>query len=1310
MRPPMPYFWRSRQRGAPVPLTRRRLTRRLGAGTVVVTVLGLVLSATVASAAPRSAQSPADGSRPDTATQVAAVQTQMANGNYSTSALPLTLVTGDTVHVALAEDGRPVVQRVEPAPRTTDRPVMFHTMIDRGQVYLVPDDAEGLLQADVLDRELFNLAKLAAHAAAGTTGEVPVIMRHSGPAPAPVEGATRKAHLDSIDATSMTIKGDGRWWEQVSQEPEEGVAAHATGPLAGVEKIWLNELLQVQLEESVPQVSAPVAWDLGYDGTGVTVAVLDTGVDADHPDLAGKIVEQVDFTDSPFGTADLQGHGTHVAATIAGTGAASGGLRPGVAPGAKLRMGKVCDETGSCPADAIIAGMEWAAESGTPIVNMSLGGPATNGTDPLSMALNQLSAEHGTLFVTSAGNAGPDPRTVGAPAVASYALAVAAVDKNNQMADFSARGPALNGLPKPDIAAPGVGIVAARASGTSLGAVVDEHYTALNGTSMAAPHVAGGAAIVLQKNPDLNGRELKARLMGTAQDLGHDVNAQGAGLLNVVQAMDPSILVQGDLSFGRYEYPHDGTLTRNLTLTNVTDEPITVALESTFTLGDDTPAPAGLLSLSTDEVTVPAGGSAGVDVRLHREVVGEEGPFGRYAGVLKAIDGEGVPRATVLVGAFLEPKRHRVTVETVLPEGAADVAYGLGVLSPMNDDDVHDPPQLVNGGPTLTFDLFAGAYAIVQGVLWRGGEGDWHQSALLDPEFEVDGPTTVRLDLRQARPLRVEFPERTELYYSDFTQVRISADGSWALGTQAFAYIAATTPTTWVLPTDPVTHGTFEYRTTNVNAAPPVSMRAVGGGESALDLEPQYVSADYALRSQYDLQMLMVRLEDGSFQARYVPTPVLRLDGPQNLPVVDVGTGTAAEVAAADVDGALALIRAVDICDWRCVMDPIFTGPGEQWPEEALRDRVQSAKDAGAAGVVLAGPSGRTGFTSPRARIAYCMEGLESCPEIRPHLPLPVVTVSADTADRLADRLTGPATVRINVRGDGLVDDLYAAGFSGDHYPSTLPFQLDGGDMHQVENQIHADRPGIVDTFRWKRFDQDLPGDHSLSSVVQLPRVPTQRSVNVFIGPREDGGIIDQLMMASYEYELPFVPELPDADGLDERNMGVYVTPMEFRAAVLGDEQEFTWNVGPMVPTAADLTVTESGFAVSAGLPSMVYPQQTATVCAGCRSGDRLFPTVYLGSSAGHRLPYLAGLVEDDGFGPPVLGTNKCGPPRCELRLFDAGGDEITPTLLPVEAIIVLGEDGGPRPNLTIGGEAAQAPIWPTVPVLPSVGEEEMYR
>jgi subtilisin family serine protease len=167
-------------------------------------------------------------------------------------------------------------------------------------------------------------------------------------------------------------------------------------------RVWLDGPVHASLDRSVPQIGAPEAWAAGHTGAGTTVAVLDTGIDVTHSDLSDAVVGARNFTGSETED-DRQGHGTHVASIITG----DGEKHRGVAPDAALLNGKVLDDTGYRLESWIIAGMEWAAAGGADMVNMSLGSPTpSDGTDPMSQAVDTLTANTGTLFVIASGNSG----------------------------------------------------------------------------------------------------------------------------------------------------------------------------------------------------------------------------------------------------------------------------------------------------------------------------------------------------------------------------------------------------------------------------------------------------------------------------------------------------------------------------------------------------------------------------------------------------------------------------------------------------------------------------------------------------------------------------------------------------------------------------------------------------------------------------------------------------------------------------------------------------------------------------------------
>lgn len=260
--------------------------------------------------------------------------------------------------------------------------------------------------------------------------------------------------------------------------------------------------------------------DLGVDGDGVVAAVLDTGIDAAHSDLQGKVVGWHDAVAGRPAPYDDHGHGTHVAAIAAGTGAAAPEQR-GVAPGAALVGIKVLDAQGSGTASGIISGIEWMIANkdalNIRIGNMSLGGSGcSDGGDSLSEAVDRAAAS-GILMVVAAGNSGPGRCTIGAPAAARGAVTVgAAIDPGERgwaPAPFSSRGPTRDGRPKPDLLAPGYGITAARANSGN-------GYATFNGTSMAAPFIAGVAALMFDANPALTEARAKEILLAAREDWG----------------------------------------------------------------------------------------------------------------------------------------------------------------------------------------------------------------------------------------------------------------------------------------------------------------------------------------------------------------------------------------------------------------------------------------------------------------------------------------------------------------------------------------------------------------------------------------------------------------------------------------------------------------------------------------------------------------------------------------------------------------------------------------------------------------------
>lgn len=301
-----------------------------------------------------------------------------------------------------------------------------------------------------------------------------------------------------------------------------------------VEYIWLDEEVHTCLDRAVGQIGLPPLWGAGLSGAGIRVAVVDTGLDAAHPDFAQRVAASASFVGGDSG--DDNGHGTHVAGILAGDGSASGGTYRGVAPGATLCVAKVLDQHGSGAMSGVMAGLEWAVSQNVRVINLSLGGAgSSDGQDALSLTCNAAVAR-GIVVCVAAGNYGPSARTVGSPGAAADVITVGAVDRSDGIARFSSRGPTGDGRTKPDVCLPGTDIIAARATGTQMGEAVGDRYVAASGTSMATPQAAGLAALLLQAAPGLDPADVKRVLGETALDLGADPNAQGAGRVRATEA------------------------------------------------------------------------------------------------------------------------------------------------------------------------------------------------------------------------------------------------------------------------------------------------------------------------------------------------------------------------------------------------------------------------------------------------------------------------------------------------------------------------------------------------------------------------------------------------------------------------------------------------------------------------------------------------------------------------------------------------------------------------------------------------------
>ncbi|MFS0694828.1 S8 family serine peptidase [Streptomyces nitrosporeus] len=704
----------------------------------------------------------------------------------------VTLVTGDVVHYVDGPGSQDTV--------TVDRPDGatggVHVQQAGEEIFVLPDEATALLAAGKLDRRLFNVSALVkmGYTDEATDG-IPLIATYPASRarslPAAPRGAKKVRTLESVHGAALSAGKDTAraFWEDISRTPK------ARSLDNGIAKLWLDGRSEALLKESVPQVNAPQAWAEGFDGEGTKVAVLDTGIDIDHPDVKDRIVAARSFVPGEE-VDDKNGHGTHVASTIAGSGAASGGDNKGVAPAADLMVGKVLSDGGSGADSGIIEAMEWAKAEGADIVSMSLGSPvADDGTDPMAQAVNALSADGGPLFVIAAGNA-YGAGTIGSPGSADKALTVAAVDKNDNRADFSSMGPLVRsyGL-KPDLSAPGVGINAA-ASQSVPG--IEGMYQSMNGTSMATPHVAGAAAILKQRHPDWPGQRIKDALMSSSGELpAYTPYEQGTGRLDVKAAVDTTIEATGSVEVAAYDWPHspeDPAAERTITYRNTGDTDVTLNLA--------TDTDAGAYTLSVPTLTVPAGSTAEAVLTLDPSKVANDT---RFSGQVVATDASG--RTVAHTGFALQKEQELYDLTLELRDRAGEPMDGQIVFGALGDPQLTGIP--VSGKTTLR--LPPGNYTAWSAADVEGDTADSQGLAFLSaPEIKLDGSTTVALDASKAHKIDVRTPKETETRQLRYDMARVSPDGF----VQRDAYqIPPVYDQLWASPTEKVTEGSFSFLT-----------------------------------------------------------------------------------------------------------------------------------------------------------------------------------------------------------------------------------------------------------------------------------------------------------------------------------------------------------------------------------------------------------------------------------------------------------------------------------------------------------------
>ncbi|MEU9861378.1 S8 family serine peptidase [Streptomyces sp. NPDC047971] len=773
----------------------RSITRiASGAATAVVLAATAVTPSGAAPAPPDAASGkrPIVGSAADTA------------GGRQTS---VTLVTGDKVLVTTDTSGR---SSAAVLPRADGSRPTVQTRQTGTDLYVYPEGATRAIAEDRVDEQLFNVTGLIRQGYDDDhTDSLPLIATYrptvnvADSAPAAPRGARRGPVLPAVDGVALTTGKDSAatFWQDVTDPRSRSAST--------LKKLWLDGKVEATLDRSTAQVHAPEAWAAGYDGKGTKVAVLDTGVDAGHPDLADRVTASENFTGSTT-TDDRVGHGTHTASTVGGSGAASGGRMKGVAPAASLLIGKVLDDYGSGQDSWVIAGMQWAVDQRADVVSMSLGSSGIRDcTDPVAQATKQLSQDSHTLFVVAAGNSGPGTETVSSPGCVPGVLTVGAVDRDDTTAPFSSRGPvAVTHTLKPELAAPGVAVSAASAGGRGVYA-----YRAMSGTSMATPHVAGAAAVVRQAHPDWTAQQIKAALVSSARTGGTVAGADqtGAGVLDVFGAVNQKVLSAPAVQAGSYHWPQDASdrTTVPVPFTNTGRSDLTLSLKVAGVHGNDgSEVRSGIAEPGQSKVRIPAGATVQVPLRIDPTARLKDSQYGAITGRILA-EGGGVH---VSVPFTLHVQPETVTLRVKLVDRDGRPATGSSSLDLVKLDIDKGERRINSGATDQTFSVRPGDYALSSFVTsYDADDAPTSISYLARPQFRITRDTTVVLDAREAHRLSLRTGRPASLDDATLSYTRTWDDTWLAAGS---VVTADTVPDLYANIDGRAGSGTFEFRST----------------------------------------------------------------------------------------------------------------------------------------------------------------------------------------------------------------------------------------------------------------------------------------------------------------------------------------------------------------------------------------------------------------------------------------------------------------------------------------------------------------
>ena len=636
-------------------------------------------------------------------------------------------------------------------------------------------------------------------------------------------GLTVTTELESLNGVAGTLTGT---------ESKQAYTHLSNSPSVGT--VYYDAKVEIALNEADDVISAVEArQEYDVDGSGVKVAILDTGIDSDHPDLEGRVKYAESIVGG--GTEDIHGHGTHVGGIVGGDGTASDGDYVGIAPNVTLYNIKVLSDGGRGSRAGVIDGIERADELGVDIMSLSLGGlPTTN--NPYIPVINSATA-NGTLVVVSAGNNGPVPFSIGTPGDVESALTVAATDNTDTIAGFSSRGPTdFSEQLKPNIAAPGFGIISANGYGED---TPENLYTTKSGTSMSAPMVSGAAALLIEDKPGLPVQHVRSALVTTTDRVPeYDAYRVGTGRLNITRALETDVFFdKTTLNYGLLTDEETKTIDVTVTNNGNTAKTFDITAKTTSVEGAD-----GDVSPEFDQVTIQPQSSETVGVTVNADT-----DPGYYAGYVTLTGAEETHRLNIGY------RSEQGTVITVTKSGVENTTLNGDTIVLFNHDEQREEIRTITTDTDqqqFTFNVYEDRnYTVISG----GMDESTNTPVLLgEPLGVVNTPRTVSLDERDSIPFEVN---TAGLPDTDLTYLKTSAQ-IW-----------------YTLPDDPYARpGEYpEYQITQsfrdsseVRVSPENIMLGYGGlavpsdeytENNPLDVDTLYVFGDYQEVNRYASQL-----------------------------------------------------------------------------------------------------------------------------------------------------------------------------------------------------------------------------------------------------------------------------------------------------------------------------------------------------------------------------------------------------------------------------------------------------------------------